>query len=318
MGRALIIGHTGQDGRILWSQLEDDGFVLTGVSSRETRQSSGAVGGPVDLSSLTAVLGLLEACQPAQIYFLPARHHSSGEAMADAGREVLESWQLHVNAFRVVLDAAAVVCPEAGIFYASSSRIFGRSGGALFSEDSVRRPECIYGITKAAGMLVAGEYRLAKRMRVSCGILFNHESPLRRPEFVSQRIVRGVVSIKRGELRTLSFGDIEAQVDWGYAPDYTRAMRKMLDADEPSEFVVATGRTHRVSDFLRIAAERVDLDWRSIAREDGALLKRASQGLAGDATKLRRTTGWEPSIDFEAMVRLLVDAELARVSTGGS
>jgi GDPmannose 4,6-dehydratase len=318
MGRALIVGHTGQDGTILWEQLAARGFTLTGVSRRETRHGAdNTCEAPPDLHNLPALVELLRSCSPTQIYFLAAQHHSSQEVAPDPREEWRRSWQLHVHAFQNVLDAAAQTCPDASIFYASSSRVFGPAGTGLLNESTGLHPECAYGVTKAAGMLVARQYRRARGMRVNCGILFNHESPLRGPGFVSQRIVRGVVAKMRGAAGKLALGDLEAQVDWGFAPDYTRAMTMILEAEGTGDFVIASGRLHRIRDFLRVAAEHAGLEWPDVVEQDSQLLKRASQGLAGDSSRLRQTIGWEPSVEFEDMVRGMVDAEILRVSRTG-
>jgi GDPmannose 4,6-dehydratase len=163
-------------------------------------------------------------------------------------------------------------------------------------------------VTKAAGMLLADYYRRVHGLFVSCGILFNHESPLRGPQFVTQRVVRGLVAIARGEASELEVGSLDARVDWGYAPDYTHAMQAMLEMQVPGDFVVATGKTHSVRDLVEVAAARLGLDWRRVVVEESGVLKRGAQGLCGDASRLRSATGWAPSIAFSEMVELLVDA----------
>src|SRR6185312_1059778 len=151
-------------------------------------------------------------------------------------------------------------------------------------------PDDSYGVTKAAGMLLADHYRRVHGLFVSCGVLFNHESPLRGRQFVTQRVVRGLVAVARGEAAQLEVGSLDARVDWGYAPDYTRAMQAMLDAAVPGDFVVATGTTHSVRDLVDIAAAHLGIDASKVVVETGALLKRGAQGLCGNASKLRAVT----------------------------
>lgn len=315
MPRALIVGHTGQDGRILWHQLALRGYVLTGLSRSGLCRGDGSMGPPVDLADAGAVTALLYGVKPDEVYFLAARHHSSQEAEVDPLLAWHDSLALHVQAFLHVLQGVVEACPAAGVFYASSSRVFGRAERSPQNETTPLQPDCVYGVTKAAGMLVAQQYRSSHGLRVCCGIMFNHESPIRGAEYVSQRVVRGLVAIQRGMSGPISIGDLDARVDWGYAPDYTRAMQAMLAADVARDYVVATGVTHSVRDLVEHVAGRLGLDWRECVTESAGLLRRPPQGLCGDASLLRQSTGWAPSQDFRGMLDLMVDAALA-VPTG--
>jgi GDPmannose 4,6-dehydratase len=215
---------------------------------------------------------------------------------------------VHVHGFGHVLQALVAAAPACRVFYAASSRVFGAGGGAMVDESTPHRPDDSYGVTKAAAMLLADHYRRVHGLFVACGILFNHESPLRGAQFVTQRVVRGLVAIARGEATRLEVGSLEARVDWGYAPDYTRAMQAMLEASAPGDFVVATGTMHSVRDLVAIAAEHLGLDWQQVVFETGDLLQRGTQELCGNAARLQAATGWSPRIAFPDMVRLLVDA----------
>lgn len=314
MPRALIIGHTGQDGRILWDQLVQRGYWLAGLSRSELRRSDAGAGTPVNLADVGAVTLLLQDLRPDEIYFLAARHHSSQEDERDVLMAWRESWALHVHAFQNVLQGVLEACPAAGIFYASSSRVFGRAEHSPQDESTPLRPDCVYGVTKAAGMLLARQYRTSQGLRVCCGIMFNHESPIRGTNYVTQRVVQGLVAIQRGIGGPIKIGDLEARVDWGYAPDYTRAMQAMLGAGEARDFVVATGVTHSVRELVEHVAARLGLDWRECVVESTDLLRRPAQGLCGDASLLRRSTGWAPSLDFRGMLELMVDSALAAPS----
>jgi len=306
MSRALIIGHSGQDGRILWDQLLARGFSLVGVSRSGMRTQDSGTMPATDIADATQVQALVEAFAPTQVYYLAAHHHSSQDGGINAVDIWDRSWAVHVNGFGHVLQALASSAPGCRTFYASSSRIFG-SANASADESTPRLPEDSYGVTKAAGMLLADHYRRVHGLFVACGILFNHESSLRGPQFVTQRVVRGLVAIARGEATRLELGSLDARVDWGYAPDYTRAMHAMLETDAPGDFVVATGTTHSVRDLVEIAATRLGLDWRSIVVEKGSVLQRGTQGLCGNAARLHAATGWTPSIAFPEMVEWLVD-----------
>lgn len=313
MSRALIIGHTGQDGQILWDQLVKRGFVLVGVSRSGVRTHGVEWASPVDVADAPSIQALVEAFMPTQVYYLAAHHHSSQDAGINAADIWDRSWAVHVHGFGHVLQVLAAVVPAARVFYAASSRVFGATTSATpLDEAAPHRPDDSYGVTKAAGMLLADHYRRVHGLFVSCGILFNHESPLRGPQFVTQRVVRGLAAITRGEATQLEVGSLDARVDWGYAPDYTRAMQAMLEVQAPEDFVVATGTTHSVRDLVEIAADCFGLDWAKVVIETGGLLRRGVQGLCGNPTRLRMTAGWEPTVTFRSIVERLVAAEIAR------
>jgi GDPmannose 4,6-dehydratase len=223
-----------------------------------------------------------------------------------------------VHGFGHLLQAIASAAPECRTFYAASSRVFGCAEVPFVDETTPFRPDDSYGVTKAAGILLADYYRRVHGIFVSCGILFNHESPLRGPQFVTQRVVRGLVAVARGEATHLELGNLDARVDWGYAPDYTRAMQAMLEAPVPADFVVATGATNSVRDLVEVAATHLGIDTSNVVIETGALLKRGAQGLRGNAARLRAATGWAPSVDFRTMVRILIDAALTNSEAGHS
>lgn len=316
MPRALIIGYRGQDGRILWDQLRELGYSLVGVARDGVQSYDFEYAGPCDIEDKEAVQDLIRAVLPTHLYYLAAHHHSSQDVGIRDADVWDRSWAVHVVGFGHVLEAVAASSPATRVFYASSSRIFGTSSARRVDETTPRAPDDGYGVTKASGMLLADYYRRAHGLAVSCGILFNHESSLRPTRFVTQRVVRGLVAIARGELNHLELGSLGAQVDWGYAPDYTRAMQAMLEADVPGDFVVATGILHSVGDLVTTVAALLGLDWRDVVVETGGILQRNAQGLCGDSSRLRAATGWAPKVDFAEMVRRLVDAELARAVEG--
>lgn len=312
MTRALIIGHNGQDGRILWDQLEARGFSLIGISRHATRTHEAQWNEPVDIADRSCVRRLIEGFAPNQVYYLAAHHHSSQEPGVDAADAWQASWDVHVHAFSHLLDAVRDCCPRARIFYASSSRVFGEACVGPQNEDSPLKPSCMYGLTKASAMLVADYYLRTHGVLVSCGILFNHESPVRGARFVSQRVADGLVALKYGGATALAIGSLDARVDWGYAPDYTRAMQLILEAENAENFIIATGETHSVREMIAIAADCLNLAWEGRVVEKAQILRRNSQDLCGDPTRLRQVTGWKPSISFQELTCILVEAAVAR------
>jgi GDPmannose 4,6-dehydratase len=312
MLRALIIGHDGQDGGILWKQLVARGFSLIGVSRCGVRVHAAEWNNAVDITDILCVQRLVASFNPDQIYYLAAHHHSSqdsGSAEADAWHE---SWNVHVHAFSNILRAAKDCCPNVRIFYASSSRVFGEAVESPQDETTLIAPSCVYGVTKASAMLLADYYVRAHGLFVSCGILFNHESPMRGSQFVSQRIVNGLVAIKFGLVNTLEIGSLDARVDWGYAPDYTRAMQLILEHNQAGTFVIASGHAHSIREMIAIAAEYLELPPEIHVVETAGILQRPSQDLCGNSLLLRTATGWEPVIGFRQMTGILVDAAVAR------
>lgn len=309
--RTLIIGHTGQDGQILWDQLMEQGHSLVGLSRSGVRYHAVETEQKVTILNISDIQSVIAEFQPDSVYYLAACHHSSEDKLQNKLDVHYESWHTHVHAFEAVLESLRLLVPKARVFYASSSRIFGASPASPQNEATPWAPACIYGTTKACGMLVAGYYRRVHEMHISCGILYNHESPARGSQFVSQRVVQGLVAVKKGKIASLEIGSFDALVDWGYAPDYTRAMTLMLERDHPGDLVVATGKTHSVRDLVASAAAILDLDWRNFVVEKTRILQRNSQELRGDASRLRAETGWEPQVGFDQMINIMVDAALS-------
>ena len=313
--RALIIGHKGQDGKYLSASLRRFGYVVIGVDI-------GAVDGDVkdlppdlDITSTASTVSFLRATVPDEIYFLAAFHHSSEESPLSGSDLVVRSITINTLGLNTVLAAMETLCRRSKLFYAASSRVFGQPVTSPQDESAPLNPICPYGISKAAGLGLCRYYR-GQNVFASGGILYNHESPSRPPQFVSQKLVRAAVRISRGSDEAVSVGDLAAEVDWGFAGDYVEAMRLILLLDEPTDFVIGTGRLHSV----RYLAERIfaelGLDWRRYVREDPRILKhgRHIPALRADSGKLRQLTGWDPTTCFEDMVTILVREEIKRVN----
>ena len=308
--RVLIIGSAGQDGRILWEQLRVDGHELAGVARGHVQTARDPCLPAIDIGSEHDVRHLIEDFAPDRLFFLAAHHHSSEDRIGGDGELWKASWHTHVDAFRNVLEAVRVTGLPTRIFYASSSRVFGTPNCSPQTEETAIKPNCIYGVTKATGMMLARYYREKHGVWASCGILYNHESPFRGPQFLSQKVARGLVAVKEGRQARLEIGNLDSRVDWGYAPDYTRAMWLILEAPQADDFVIATGETHTVREMIEIAADFLGLSWQTAVVENPSLLQRPTLPLCGDASRLRTTTGWSPTRPFEDMVRLMIGAAL--------
>jgi GDPmannose 4,6-dehydratase len=317
---ALITGITGQDGSYLAEHLLDLGYRVVGVTRRTSAQNAGRIEhlrGQVelvgaDLLDQTSLLAIVDRIQPDEIYNLAAQSF------------VPASWQQPVLTSEVtalgvtrLLEAVRLACPAARVYQASSSEMFGRPREAPQNERTPFYPRSPYGIAKLFGHWTAINYRESYGLFVAAGILFNHESPRRGTEFVSRKITRGVARIAHGLERELRLGNLEATRDWGYAPDYIRAMHQILQLDCPRDYVVATGTSHSVRDFCELAFGAVGLDWRDYVVHDETNLRPVDvDHLVGDAAAARRDLGWEPVVQFRALVQIMVDADMASVDEG--
>jgi GDPmannose 4,6-dehydratase len=300
MKRVVVVGSGGQDGRLLEPRLRAEGCEVFGVR----RDGPGP-----DLASREQVAAAVREWQPAEVYYLAAYHHSSQEqTAADPVTIFARSFAVHVTGLIHYLDALRLHAPGARLFYASTSLVFGEPPSPVQTEETPLAPRCPYGISKAAGLHCCRHYRQAHGVFASAGILYNHESTLRQEKFVSQKIVQGARRIARGEQQQLILGDLSARIDWGYAPDFIDAMVRILALPEPDDFIIATGETHSVQEFVEIVFSRLGLDWRRHVVEDPRLLGRRKAPMAGDASKLRRLTGWKPTVTFAEMIAHLLPA----------
>lgn len=293
--RALVTGAAGQDGSYLVEFLRDRGYEVTGLDR-----------GGIDLLDAGAMLDVLRETEPREVYnlaspsFIPA---SWDEPVAVA--------QLGTVGVTVMLEAIRRVNPSIRFFQASSADVFGVPVETPQRESTPFRPVSPYGAAKAYGAFITAAYRSRYGLHTSSGILFNHESPRRTTAFLPAKVARAVAAIAAGRERELLLGDLDAQRDWGYAPDFVEAMWLMLQQDEGDDYVVATGELHTVRELVELAFQHVDLDWRDHVRVDAALMRGQQYKLVGDASKARARLGWKPSVTFEELVALLVDAARA-------
>jgi GDPmannose 4,6-dehydratase len=310
---ALIIGASGQDGRLLARLLQDRDYTVRGWVRRECPVPAPCECTLVDILNPAAVEAALRKSPPDEIYYLAAFHHATEDAIELSAAELLRcSFDVHVLGLLNVLQAMEECSPRTRLFYAASSHVFGTPNSKFQNEQTPLTPTSAYGISKAAGLQSCQLYRQQKGIFAATGILFNHESPLRKPSFLSQKIVQGALRARHDPAYRLVLGDLEARVDWGYAPDYVEAMVRILQLPEPSDFVVASGEMHTVREFAEIAFGAVGLDWRQHVETDARLLNKISHPLCGDSTKLRSATGWLPSVTFVELVTGLVrEAEAA-------
>jgi len=308
MKKALIVGCAGQDGRLLQEHLLQLGYQVAGISRQEYFSPANEMK-PFDIKAREQVGELLTSLQPDEIYYLAAHHHSSEEAIESEEELWRHSFEVNVQAWLNFLEAARTDSPHSRLFYAASSLIYGAAESDRQNEDTPWRPRTPYGVTKASGMLAASCYRHRHGLFAAGGILFNHESELRSEKFISQKIVRAAVAVQAGRQQQLVVGNLNAQVDWGYARDYVDAMQKILQLPKAGDFVIANGSAHSVAELAETAFALLGLDWKKHVVEDSGVIKRQLKPMVGDASKLFQQCGWQPRTSFREMIRHMLLAQ---------
>lgn len=319
MDRALVTGITGQDGRHLAQLLNSKGYEVWGLVRSQSESKLAAFGQEYpyvqvvegDLCDFSSLVRALEISQPTEVYNLGAL---SFVGLSFKQPEVAAN-VTGVGALRL-LEAVRMVMAgkDVKVYQASSSEMFGHVRETPQSESTPFHPRSPYGTAKAFAHYTCVNYREAYGLHVSCGILFNHEGPLRGHEFVTRKISSGVARISLGMQQKIVLGNLEARRDWGFAPDYVEAMWLMLQQDSPRDFVIATGRDYSVADFARAALSSAGLepDIDRYVETDSRLLRPAEvERLIGDASLARKELGWQPSTGFEEMVDIMVANDLA-------
>jgi GDPmannose 4,6-dehydratase len=315
--RALITGITGQDGSYLADLLLEEGYEVFGMVRRSSTESSERIRhleGRVeflqaDLLDQASLQQALREAQPREVYNLAAQSF----VPTSWSQPVLTTEFTALGVTRM-LEAVRAIDPSIRFYQASSSEMFGKVREIPQNETTPFYPRSPYGVAKAYGHFLTVNYRESYGMFAASGILFNHESPRRGREFVTRKVTDGVARIKLGLAHELRLGNLDSRRDWGYAPDYVRAMWMMLQQDEADDFVIATGKMHTVQDAVEIAFGHVGLDWHEHVVVDPALIRPAEvDQLLGDASKARRVLGWEPRVSFDELIQLMVDADLTRL-----
>lgn len=296
---AIIVGSSGQDGQLLHTHLLALGYSVIGL----TRHN-------IDILSANDVGKLVSKSQPVEVYYLAAYHHSSEDKAVDDADVFHNSFNIHVHGLVNFLNAIAIYSTRSRLFYASSSLIFGNPQDEIQTESSNFNPENPYAISKVAGMMACRFYREHKNVFASSGILYNHESPLRSPRFVTRKIIQAAVNIYREGHGKLHLGNLDSKVDWGYAPDYVDAIHRILRIAAPKDFIIATGIGHSVRDFASLAFARLGLDYRDYVISDPEVLTRNGLLRLGNSSELRQKTGWVPKTSFQDMVAIMIDSEL--------
>lgn len=320
MSTALITGITGQDGAYLAQLLLEKGYRVVGAFRRASTVNAArldALGitqdvelAPFDLTDHGNMRRILARVQPDEVYNLAAQSFVG----VSFEQPITTGDITGVGAARL-LEVIREVNPDIRFYQASTSEMFGKAQEVPQNETTPFYPRSPYAVAKLYAHWMTVNYREAHSIHASSGILFNHESPLRGVEFVTRKITMGAARIKYGLQEKLKLGNLEAKRDWGYAKEYVETMHLMLQQPEPDTYVVATGETHSVREFVEAAFEATDLDWERYVVIDPAFVRPAEVDLLlGDTTKTKERLGWSPKTTFEDLVSLMVEADLRRAA----
>jgi GDPmannose 4,6-dehydratase len=322
MKRALITGITGQDGSYLAELLLEKGYEVHGIVRRASTENFDRIehlAGKIhlhqaDLLDQLSLIDVFQVAKPDEVYNLAAQSF-----VPTSWKQPCLTGEFTAIGVTRVLEAVKLLGKDHIRFYqASSSEMFGKVQAVPQNEDTPFWPRSPYGVAKVYGHWITVNYRESFNMYCVSGILFNHESPRRGREFVTRKVTDGVARIKLGLAKELRLGNLDAKRDWGFAGDYCRAMWLMLQQDKPDDYVIATGQTHTVQRLVELAFAAADLDWTKYVVTDPALVRPAEVDLLiGDPAKAKKQLGWAPEVSFEALVEMMVRADLDRLKRGG-
>ena len=316
--RALITGITGQDGSYLAELLLGKGYEVFGLVRRAATPSTERIDHILDhltlitgeMTDQTSLIDAMQQSQADEVYNLAAQSF-----VADSWIAPISTGDVDGLGVTRILEAIRRVKPEARFYQAATSEMYGKVHEIPQTETTPFHPRSPYGVAKVYGYYITLNYRESYGMHASNGILFNHESPRRGLEFVTRKITNQVARIKLGQASELRLGNLDAKRDWGFAGDYVEGMWRILQADAPDDYVLATGETHEVREFCEIAFSRVGLDYRDHVVLDPRFVRPAEvELLLGSPAKAKEKLGWEPKIGFRALVEMMVDADMERLS----
>jgi GDPmannose 4,6-dehydratase len=325
MPTALITGITGQDGLYLAELLLSKGYDVHGVIRGQNNPKRDLVEALLpevtlhngDLTDMSSLLRALRDSDPDEVYNLGAVSF-----VAYSWENAALTTDVTAKGVLTLLEALRLHCGDdlrrVRFYQASSSEMFGKVQESPQHERTLLWPRSPYGVGKVFGHYMTINYRESYGMHASSGILFNHESPRRGPEFVTRKISQAVAGISLGRTKELVLGNLDAQRDWGFAGDYVDAMWRMLQQPEPDDYVIATGETHSIREFVDAAFRHVGIDdWDGYVRQDPRFMRPAEvDQLVGDASKAREVLGWEPTVRFPELVAMMVDADIAALQAG--
>ena len=315
--RALVTGVTGQDGSYLAELLLKKGYEVIGMVRRSSTVNFGRIEGIQDQVTLvqgdlldpTSLFDIMREYQPDEIYNLAAQSF-----VPISWKQPVLTGEFTALGVTRMLEAMRATVPSARFYQASSSEMFGKVHEVPQNERTPFYPRSPYGVAKVYGHWITVNYRESYGLFACSGILFNHESPRRGLEFVTRKVSHGAAQIKLGLAHELCLGNLEARRDWGFAGDYVELMWRMLQQESPDDYVVGTGETHSVRELCQAAFGHLGLNWEKHVRVDPKLIRPAEVDLlVSDPRKAREKLGWQPTVSFEELIRMMVDADVAHL-----
>ena len=323
MKKALITGIDGQDGSYLAELLLKKDYQVHGIIRRIALEDAEhhlwrikhilkkIIIHSGSLESFASLFKIVHKIKPDECYHLAAQSFVSYSF-----EDEFSTINTNINGTHYILSAIKECAPKCKFYFAASSEMFGRVKEMPQNENTPFHPRSPYGISKVAGFDLTRNYREAYGIFACSGILFNHESPRRGFEFVTRKISRGVAKIKMGLAKELRLGNLEAKRDWGFSGDYVEAMWLILQQNKPDDYVIATGETHTVKEFVQFAFSYVGLDWKKHVKIDKDFYRPSEVHLLlGDYSKARKRLGWKPKVKFEELVKMMVESDLAALKT---
>jgi GDPmannose 4,6-dehydratase len=312
MKTAIVVGHRGQDGTYLSNFLRQQNYLVIGFDKYELKWGDTICDKVINLLDYIEIEWLLKATGPTEIYYLAAYHTSSEKSKNTASlyEEYHSSQAVNVNGLVNFLSAMVKFSNESRLFYAASSLIFSGLQGETQNEHTQIEPTGIYGITKAQGLWLCREFREKYGVYASTGILYNHESGIRPASFLTSKIIKAAINISNGKLEKIIVGNLEIRVDWGLAKDYVIAFKEILNLNISSEYIIASGETHSVEEFISEVFDYFSLDWKNYVEVVPDLIFRKALVKRGDVSKLKKHTGLTLSRPFKEFVSLLIQEHL--------
>ncbi|MCM3166842.1 GDP-mannose 4,6-dehydratase [Peribacillus frigoritolerans] len=316
MKKALITGITGQDGSYLAELLLNKGYKVYGLKRRTSNPNFSNIEHLLDqielisgdLLDLPSLISAIKISNPDEVYNLAAQSF-----VGDSWTQSIYTGQVSAIGVTNILESVRLVKPSARLYQASSSEMFGKVVETPQSENTPFYPRSPYGVAKVYGHWITVNYRESYKMHASSGILFNHESPRRGLDFVTRKITDTVAKIKLGLQKELRLGNLDSKRDWGFAGDYVKGMWLMLQQEKPDDYVIATGRTHTVKEFVEIAFQHAGLNWEEYVIQDEKFMRPAEVDLLlGNPQKANDKLGWQPEVTFEQLIISMVDHDLER------